>query len=235
VTSSGFKALANLRHLRRFLFGEAFNNSVVEHKCLNLSAKFLPQLHMNGIDLNHFSLNYCEGERYDKYHNAMVQQRQPAPLSLQQVLLSGNVRLHESCQLPALQELHLLYINKNAAVQLCSRFTSFSVLAFYQTKKDSVMAVLQLVGQRISSLRLDDMLEQLSLVEILQSCPNLRILRIDEYCEFDYFCKKWPKDILNCLEEVYLDMQYEQLPQGFITTVSKNVTPFNSAKPLTFC
>lgn len=208
----GFEALTQLRHLRKFIFGEYFDDWTLERKFLHLCGQHLPQLQImgrdfvNGVDL----LMYEHVFEEESYHDQVV--AQPCKLGLEQLALSDDNLPHEHCLLPGLKALHLIRADGDVIGSFFDRFTTITELAFYSTEKDLVMEVLECVGRRLTHLGLSNMEEELSMSTILQHCPNLVKLKM-EYIQFDEYHAIWPNDVtLSCLQEVELDMQFEPLP-----------------------
>jgi hypothetical protein len=222
VSSVGFKALSKLQNLQKFLFFEW--NWEVEHKCLLMCAQFLPRLQMAGKDTTKNGTgSFTHATATNGYHKELVEQEQRVPLGLQHLVIKGQVRLHPTCQLPELKALHLNWPGEDA-VSLLDRFPTVTELSFFHADAKVVKLVLQKVGWRLSKLGFGDCLTLGSLPETLKLCPNLNSLWLGG-CQFDQFFGLWPKNLMDHLEEVDIDMDNKQLPQGFIKQVNNQRPP----------
>jgi hypothetical protein len=222
VSSVGLEALSKLPHLKKFVFQDA--DWVVFGRCILLSAQFLPQLRVAGVDImskvgtGEFSYTYS-------IHNAIVERQQPVQLDLEEVMLKGGVQLHPTCRLPRLKAMHLADPSKNF-LGLVDRFPSVTELGFYNASSTRILELLPLVGCRLSSLVIEESRKFLPLAEILTLCPNLKNLQL-------FRCRlipsvggpqvvkfKWPdEDLFQSLEHVQIETRYDALPEGFMKKV----------------
>jgi hypothetical protein len=206
VSSVGFEALSKLKHLQQFLFGEidADINWQLKEKFLLLCAQFLPKLRIAGFNYaNLYSFHIfdlsADDDNTECYHDLIVQQ--PLKLGIEQLLVSGGVKIHEKCQLPHLRALNISRLTASNISGIFLRFTTITELAICGTMTDTVIKVLQIVGQRLSKLALGHLME-FKLVEALQLCPKLKHLQIIG-CKFDDSDSEWQKeDDFSCLEEI---------------------------------
>lgn len=221
VSSIGFNALSSLKHLQQFLFGDFKESWEFQQECLLMSAKFLPKLRVAGFNFaDAFSLDMLnamvDGDVGDFYHDQVVQQ--PFRLGLEELMINGDVQIHESCQMPNLRALYTSQLTDGNIAEVFNRFSTITELGICQTKTDTVMNVLQTVGRSLSKLALGQLPQKISLLKILQLCPKLKKLHITA-CKFDDMDILWSLEILSYLEEANLEMTLEPLPCGFIVKV----------------
>ena len=110
VSSVGFEALSKLKHLQQFLFGEIDaviwqlisrrQHLQLQKKFLLLCAQFLPKLRIAGFNFaNVYSFQIfdlsADDDNSECYHDLIVQQ--PLKLGIEQLLVSGGVKIHEKC------------------------------------------------------------------------------------------------------------------------------------------
>jgi hypothetical protein len=237
VSSAGFKALSKLSHLQQFLFGDFKESWEFQQKCLLLCAQFLPKLRIAGFNFaDAYSLDMLnsmvDGEVGDFYHDQVVQH--PFKIGLEELMVSGNVQIHESCQLPNLRALYTSQLTDGNIAGLFSRFTTITELGICKTKTDTVMNVLQIVGRSLSKIALVQLPQKFSLLKIFQLCPNLERLHII-VCKFNDSDSLWPMEILGCLEEVNFQMIFDEpLPRGFIVKVKIKIINLHSPIPPNF-
>jgi len=222
VSSIGFNALSSLSHLQQFLFGDFKESWEFQQKCLLMSARFLPKLRFAGFNFaDAYSMDMLiamvDGDVGDFYHDQIVQQ--PFRLGLEELMINGNVQIHEDCQLPNLRALYTSQLNDGNIAGLFNRFTTITKLGICQTKTNTVMKVLQTVGWSLSRLALGQLPQKFSLLKLLQMCPKLERLHIVA-CTFDDFNSLWSLEMLSCLEETNFQMTSEPLPCGFIVKVN---------------
>jgi hypothetical protein len=217
----GIKTLSKLSHLRKFTFGRHFPEWELDCETILICAQHLPQLKIVGWDFQ----EVCVGEVVDFeecYFDQVI--CQPLQLGLEQLVLSRDNFPHKKFSVPDLRELHLVW-PRGDVIGLCNRFEGVSWLALYRTDEDLILKVLQSVGRRLTTLVLAVIQKKLSMSAILQLCPCLEKLRI-ENTKFDMCYSPWPKDItLNCLQEVSIMfdgfiLEVGQLPHHFITKVN---------------
>jgi hypothetical protein len=229
VSSVGFKALAQLQHLRHFLFDdgkESYCSWELVRKCLLLCARHLPKLKVMGSafsDINWHHMNVMTDFENCFYHDQVVQQ--PATLSLEQLVLSGEVNLHKDFQVPELRQLHWFGPRNTIVGLFHDRFSSVSEIEFCDPAVNVVMPVLQAVGWRLRSLTIEQSSEEeitheaLPLFSLFQLCPRLERLTLTE-CKFVAFNVKWREEIFGCLQEITIQPVYEEpLPHGFVSKV----------------
>ena len=219
VSSVGIKALSQLNHLQQFLFGDYKEGWELEKKCLLLCAQFLPKVRIFGFNFTdpnfEVMLNIImDWEVGEFFHDQIIQE--PFRIGLECLVVSGEVKMHESCEMPNLRALHVCHLS---AANIFNRFSSIAELGIYKTKTDTLMQVLQIVGRNLSKLALGQLPQEFSLLKTLQLCPNLKHLQII-VCKFDDSSNTlWPEEILSCLEQVIFQIMYDPLPQGFIVKV----------------
>jgi hypothetical protein len=210
MTSVGFEALTNLRHLRQFLLNQSppdwQTNWVLW--CMQL----LPHLQIVGLNFSKYMWYYVPR---NGYHNEVALLHTPAKLSLEEMILSGDVQPAMGCELPELQTLYLLRPTGDVA-GMCDRFQNLTTLWFCHAHMDVIESVLQQVGHRLSRLSMRATLPKLLLENVLCLCPNLKILTFD--C-----CRGviWnlPAGCLSLLEEVYLCIEFGFFSPGFFVQV----------------
>jgi hypothetical protein len=241
VSSVGFKALSQLDHLQQFLFGGFKEGWELQKKCLLLCAQFLPKLRIFGFNFSKarhraFSLEIAlnimmEGEVGEFYHDKIIQQ--PFKIGLECLVVSGDVKIHESCEMPNLRALHVCHLSP--AANIFNRFSTIAELGIYKTKTDTLMQVLQIVGRNLSKLAVGQLPQEFSLLKTLQLCPNLKHLQII-VCTFDDSDSVWPDGICSCLEQVVFQMIFEPFPRGFIVKVKilRTFTLNSQLTPLRF-
>ena len=208
MTSVGFEALTKLRHLRQFLLNQSppdWQTNWV-HWCMQL----LPHLKMIGFSFSKYKWYVPR----NGHHDEVVVLQTPAKLSLEEMILSGDVQPAMGCELPELQTLFLLRPMGDVA-GMCDRFQNLSTLWFYHAHMDVVESVLQRVGHRLSGLSIRVTLPKLLLGNVLCLCPNLKILTLN--------CRRgdvWnlPAGCLSILEEFYCIDSSLSSP-GFIVQV----------------
>lgn len=237
VSSAGFSALSTLPHLDEFLFGDRMNKEsdwVHESKFLILCSRFLPKLSVSGrrFDFLHVDFLYESTFRqYCGYHKEMVQEmQQPAKLSLQHLNLSNGVQPNENIQFPQLETLSLWFPNAGQALSLCQRFQTVSALGLYDLETSlDLLPTLQSVGQRLHSLVLDEASEPaFSLLQVLESCPNLKHFRLSNCTFLVDPPEQWPEKYFSGMEEVFLCSLYSP-PAGFIMQVNKKTCNLRGA------
>jgi hypothetical protein len=175
VSSVGFEALSKLPHLKKFTFQHA--DWVVFSRCIFLSAQFLPQLRVVGVDI---SLWVGLGVFSDtsRTHNVVVEHQQPVHLSLEEVVLSRGVQLHPTCRLPHLKSMHLIHPSSNL-LSLLEPFPTVTELGFYDASTARILKLLSVVGCRLSSLIIENPRPRvLPLSDILALCRNLKNLQL---------------------------------------------------------
>jgi hypothetical protein len=220
VTSVGIQALSKLKNLQQFLFADLCRESFkLQLQCLLLCAQFLPRLRIVGSEFKYLSsesmLECAQAGKF--YHNQVLQL--PSQLCLEKLILSGEVKLHDACQLPELRELHLFSPSSSVVGYFRERFSAISHIGFYKSAVETAMEVLQLVGGRIRSLVIEEPLLELSMVTILQLCPKLNKLKLYK-CMLSDFNITWKDQLFSCLEDVTLEcMLDEPFPHGFIKMV----------------
>ena len=207
-----------MRHLRKFSFGDYFDEWKFDLKIVLVCAQHLPHLKVVGRDLHHLDIGIVDDMVKECYFDQIISQ--PLQLGLEQLVLSRDNFPHKNFSVPDLEELHLM-CPQGDVVGLCNRFKGVSRLALYLTEPTLIHKVLQSVGRRLTRVVLVEIQKELSLPAILQLCPCLEQLIIGssplEMCH-----SPWPKEAtLNCLLELDLQFRltYGQLPHHLIKEV----------------
>lgn len=141
--------------------------------------------------------------------------QQPVQLSLQEVILTGEVYPHYFLQLPQLQRLVWEHPRGDVS-KIFNKFQTITELGLIDTYEELAKRVLQKMGLRLRKLFLRSM--SFSVPELLQLCPNLEYVCFAS-CQFQEFSGSWPSNFLCSLKEanVHLNTCNEQhLPTGFI-------------------
>ena len=226
VSDVAFEALSKLPHLKKFLFQHA--EWVVFNRGILLSAKFLPQLQVVGVDVVTRVGTGVFSFTSNPIHNTLVERQHPVHLGLEEIVLSRRVQLHPTCRLPHLKSMHLIHPSRNL-VTLPELFATITELGFYDALSTRILEVLPLVGYRLSSLIIQEPIPLfLPLSEILTLCPNLKSLQLFR-CQLtpvgdgEVVKFKWPnKDCFQSLEYVHIEMRHGHdslLPEGFLKKV----------------
>jgi hypothetical protein len=224
VTSAGFASLSKLPKLRHFLFGECTVHNVEVHlRCVPLCAQHLPKLQQIGSNCSHVSYGSIRDPKHTGtfYHNQILQQ--PHQLSIEKLLLSGDVTVHERCQLPELKELHLLCPTSSIVGHFTTngRFSAIIHVGFYSSAVETTMEVLRIVGWRLRSLIIKEAPLHLSLLAILQSCPKLEKFELED-CLLSDSDDFWKQNLFSRLEEIHMNFYGTgPPPTGFIRMVNE--------------
>jgi hypothetical protein len=196
-----------------------------------LCSQFLPRLNISGVQTTFeipFEPTFLIWHSY-YIHNLVFLQR--LHLSLEQVILKGEVHPHPKCQLPELQR---VYWDRPSGdvLSFFNKFQTITELQFYNADEVVVEQVLKEMGWRLTKLVLGGM--DFSMSKFLLLCPNLKCV-----CFYDCFVFKdisdWPQNLFHSLEEFDLVLdRYEneeddeddeslchpqQIPKGFIKQV----------------
>jgi hypothetical protein len=145
-------------------------------------------------------------------------------------VLSGDVTVHERCQLPELKELHLLCPTSSIVGHFTTNscFSAISHIGFYMSSVETSMQVLQIVGWRLRSLVIQEAPVHLSMLSILQICPILEkfMLYACVLSNSDDFGKE---KLFSCLEEIRMTFdEPDPLPTGFIKMVNEYMILYTS-------
>lgn len=226
VSHVGFEALSKLPHLKKFTFHHA--KGVVFSRCILLSAQFLPQLRVVGVDISSW-VRPGVFSGTNRIHNSLVEHQQPVHLGLEEVVFNRRVQLHPTCRLPNLKSMHLIQPSSNL-LSLLELFPTVTELGFYDAMSSRILELLSFVGCRLSSLIIEEPTPWfLPLSDILTLCPNLKSLQLFDcpltpFEDGEVIPFKWPsKDLFRSLEYVHIVKPYydSALPEGFITKVFK--------------
>ena len=224
VTIAGFESVAKLPNLRRFFFGDCNRDETLQlHlRCLPLCAQHMPKLEQVGEDFSglYYESILDEGNVGTFYHNRML--HEPRRLFIEQLVLSGEVTVHDGCQLPQLKELHLLCPTSSIVGHFTDgRFSAISHIGFYTSAVDTTMEVLKIVGWRLRSLVIKEAPLHLSLLSILQNCPQLEKFELYA-CVLSNSDDFWKENLFSCLEEIRMIFhEPDALPTGFIKMVNE--------------
>lgn len=227
VTNFGIRGLSRLVHLRYFLFSEDMGDDYweQEQKFLVLCLQYLPRLNVVGRSFD--SLQVHESCHWNftlsiYYHNYLLQQQQQhmRRICLKHLIISNDVKPLENFELPELEALTLWVPYAGDVLGLCKRFPTILSLGLYHSTEDVVLALLQIVGQRLHTLLNSAQPYQTRfLAQVFQWCPNLRRLNLST-CVEATFLQLWPKNFYSPLEEVILyTTGNANLPPGFFVQV----------------
>jgi hypothetical protein len=230
VTIVGFQALATLPFLRKFTFWkDQYKWSPEQQKCLLLCSQFLPKLNISGVEsIFEIPFEPLFLAWYSYYiHNVVFLQR--LHLSLEQVILSGEVNPHPNCQLPKLQRVRWDRPSGDV-LSFFNKFRTITELGFFNADKIVVEQVLKEMGWHLTKLVLGGM--DFSMSKFLPLCPNLKFVYF-----YDCFLFKdisgWPQNLFHSLEEIDLVLNRydddeeddesfchpQQIPKGFFKEV----------------
>jgi hypothetical protein len=222
VSSAGFASLAKLPKLRRLFFGDCDQDETLRlHlRCLPLCAQHMPKLQQMGDEFSGlYYASILDDDNADKfYHNEILQQ--PCQLSIEKLVISGDVMVHEGCQLPQLNELHLFCPTSSVVGHFTNgRFSAVSHVGFYTSAVDTTMDVLQIVGWRLRSLVIEESPSHLSLLSVLESCPNLEKITLDS-CPLSQTEVMWSERLFRCLDELKIvAFGFRPFPPGLLVKV----------------
>jgi hypothetical protein len=224
VSSVGIEALSTLPFLCKFTFWNRKKWSPEHQKCLLLCSQFLPRLKISGIESKfEIPFEYYNYPLLEFIHNRVIEQ--PLKLSLEQVILGGEVYPHPNCKLPQLQRVQWVQPSVDDVLSFFNKFQTITELGFIDADETVVMQVLKEVGWRLTKLVLHS-IYYLSLSKIFTLCPNLKYACFSECLSFEDSSDVWPLNMFQSLEEFHLMMctfelehHFNQFPKGFIKQV----------------
>jgi hypothetical protein len=224
VSKAGFKALSKLPHLQQFIFGERMPERDWKHELrfLVFCTKYLPQLRVAGRSCEVMSVqDHPEFQGFEcaqVYHNELVRQlKRPTTLSLQILHLSNGVLPNKMVKFSGLEELILGQASRRL-LNWCDCHAKLTALALYECFNLDVLPVLCRIGQRLQKLVICSVFREISLVQVLRLCPNLKHFKVN-FCQVKKAPEKLP-DVICHLEEVVLGGS--NLAPGFLKQVNKH-------------
>jgi hypothetical protein len=205
-----------LRHLRKFSFGDYFSEWKFDLKIILKCAQYLPHLKVVGRDLQNLDIWMVDSMEEECYFDQII--CQPLQLGLEQLMLSRDNFPHEKFSVPDLKELHLM-CPRGDVIGLCNRYEGVSRLALYETEEKLILKILQSVGRRLTTLVLVVTEKEMSLPSMLQFCPCLEQLKIEDV-PLEMCHKPWPRAVtLDCLQQVDLHFRFTHRRDSFLTTL----------------